>query len=172
MLARRARTPCTHRHRPTGAWGGLGECGAAILIDNSIIYSRRASKFRVYGGLCHPLPDARSVAGWIDGSDRPSCREAARTPPHCSLSPDLPDRENPAQILVESAPQWPDVICPYGHLRCAGKSQPWQTRLSVQELKVVTIEELLVRAREAGVNEVELQLTLQACGAASRGLSW
>ena len=65
-----------------------------------------------------PLPDARSVAGWIDGSDRPSCREAARAPPHCSLSPDLPDRENPAQILVGLVPQWPDVICPYGRLRC------------------------------------------------------
>ena len=66
-----------------------------------------------------PLPDARSVAGWIDGSDRPSCREAARAPPHCSLSPDLPGRENPAQILVGLVPQWPDVICPYGRLRCA-----------------------------------------------------
>ena len=66
-----------------------------------------------------PLPDARSVAGWIDGSDRPSCREAARAPPLCSLSPDLPDRENPAQILVGLVPQWPDVICPYGRLRCA-----------------------------------------------------
>ena len=65
-----------------------------------------------------PLPDARSVAGWIDGSDRPSCREAARAPPLCSLSPDLPDRENPAQILVGLVPQWPDVICPYGRLRC------------------------------------------------------
>ena len=49
-----------------------------------------------------------------------------------------------------------------------GKSRPWRTRLSVHELEVVTIEELLVRAREAGVNEVELQLTLQACGP----LSW
>ena len=67
-----------------------------------------------------PLPDARSVAGWIDGSDRPSCREAARAPPLCSLSPDLPGRENPAQILVGLVPQWPDVICPYGRLRCAG----------------------------------------------------
>ena len=65
-----------------------------------------------------PLPDARSVAGWIDGSDRPSCREAARAPPLCSLSPDLPDRENPAQILVGLVPQWPDVSCPYGRLRC------------------------------------------------------
>ena len=42
----------------------------------------------------------------------------------------------------------------------------------MHELEVITIEELLVRAREAGVDEVELQLTLQACGAASRGLSW
>ena len=57
-----------------------------------------------------PLPDARSVAGWIDGSDRPSCREAARARPLCSLSPDLPDRENPAQILVELVPQWPGVV--------------------------------------------------------------
>ena len=69
-----------------------------------------------------PLPDACSVAGWIDGSDRPSCREAARAPPHCSLSPDLPDRENPAQILVGLVPQWPDVICPYGRLRCVKKA--------------------------------------------------
>ena len=53
-----------------------------------------------------------------------------------------------------------------------GKRRPWETRLSVQELEEVTIKELLVRAREAGVNEVELQRTLQACGAASRGLSW
>ena len=32
-----------------------------------------------------PLPDARSVAGWIDGSDRPSCREAARAHGKTSL---------------------------------------------------------------------------------------
>jgi hypothetical protein len=36
----------------------------------------------------------------------------------------------------------------------------------------VKIEILLERARVAGVDEVELQLTLQACGAASHGLSW
>ena len=42
----------------------------------------------------------------------------------------------------------------------------------MQELEEVTIKELLVRAREAGVDEVELQRTLQACGAESRGLSW
>ena len=65
-----------------------------------------------------PLPDARSVAG--SDSDRPLCQEAARAPPHCSLSPDLPDRENPEQILVELVPQWPDVICPYGRLGCDG----------------------------------------------------
>ena len=53
-----------------------------------------------------------------------------------------------------------------------GKCRPWETRLSVQELEETTIEELLVRAREAGVNEVELQLTLQACGAESKGLCW
>ena len=51
-----------------------------------------------------------------------------------------------------------------GSRKNKGKSRPWQTRLSVHELEVVTIEELLVRAREAGVDEVELQLTLQACG--------
>ena len=45
-------------------------------------------------------------------------------------------------------------------------------RLSVQELKEVTIKELLVHAQEVGVNEVELQQTLQACGAKSCGLSW
>ena len=55
-----------------------------------------------------------------------------------------------------------------GSRKNKGKSRPWRTRLSVHELEVVTIEELPVRAREAGVNEVELQLTLQACGL----LSW
>ena len=49
-----------------------------------------------------------------------------------------------------------------------GKSRPWETRLSVQELEEVTIKELLVRAREAGVDEVELQRTLQACGQSPR----
>ena len=55
-----------------------------------------------------------------------------------------------------------------GSRKNKGKSRPWRTRLSVHELEGVTIEKLLVRAREAGVNEVELQLTLQACGP----LSW
>ena len=67
-----------------------------------------------------PLPNTRSVARWIDSFDRPSCREAARAPPLCSLSPDLPDNENLAQILIGLVPQWPDVICPYGRLQCAG----------------------------------------------------
>jgi hypothetical protein len=44
------------------------------------------------------------------------------------------------------------------------KNRPWQTTLSAQALKLVTIEILLNRAREAGVDEVELQLALQACG--------
>ena len=44
------------QHRLRGDWGGLGECRAAVLIDNAIIYSRRASKFCVYGGLCHLPP--------------------------------------------------------------------------------------------------------------------
>ena len=49
-----------------------------------------------------------------------------------------------------------------------GKSRPWETRLSVQELEEVTIKELVVRAQEAGVDEVELQRTLQACGRSPR----
>ena len=52
-------------------------------------------------------------------------------PPHCSLSQDLPDRENPAQILVESAPQWPDVICPYGRLRCVSGRMDSRFRPSI-----------------------------------------
>jgi hypothetical protein len=44
------------------------------------------------------------------------------------------------------------------------KNRPWQTTLSTHELELVKIEILLERAREAGVDEVELQLTLQACG--------
>ena len=51
-----------------------------------------------------------------------------------------------------------------GSRRNKGRSKPWQTRLSAHELELVPTEELLVRAREAGVDEVELQLTLQACG--------
>ena len=82
-----------------------------------------------------PLPDARSVAGWIDGSDRPSCREAARAPPLCSLSPDLPDNENPAQILVGLVPQWPDVICPYGRLRCENQNAKERVALSYAQLE-------------------------------------
>ena len=35
------------------------------------------------------------MAGWITGSDHPLCQQAALTPPHRSLSPDLPDREKP-----------------------------------------------------------------------------
>ena len=48
-----------------------------------------------------------------------------------------------------------------------GRSKPWWTRLSTRELEVVSTEELLERAREAGVDEVELQLALQACGPCS-----
>ena len=44
------------------------------------------------------------------------------------------------------------------------KNRPWETDLSTQALKLVEIEVLLNRAREAGVDEVELQLALQACG--------
>ena len=44
------------------------------------------------------------------------------------------------------------------------KNRPWQTTLSAQALKLVTIDILLNRAREAGVDEVEQQLALQACG--------
>jgi len=51
-----------------------------------------------------------------------------------------------------------------GTRRNKGRSKPWQTTLSAEELKLVKIEILLERARDAGVNEVELQLTLQACG--------
>ena len=48
-----------------------------------------------------------------------------------------------------------------------GRSKPWRTRLSTRELEVVSTEELLERAREADVEEVELQLALQACGPCS-----
>ena len=44
------------------------------------------------------------------------------------------------------------------------KNRPWETTLSVQALELVKIEVLVNRAREAGVDEVELQLALQACG--------
>ena len=45
-----------------------------------------------------------------------------------------------------------------------GKDPGWETRLSKQELEKVTIQELVARAQEAGVDEVELQRTLQAGG--------
>jgi hypothetical protein len=45
-----------------------------------------------------------------------------------------------------------------------GKDPGWETRLSKQELEEVTIQELVARAQEAGVDEVELQRTLQAGG--------
>ena len=48
-----------------------------------------------------------------------------------------------------------------------GGIRPWQTRLSTRELEVVNPDELIERAREAGVDEVELQLALQACGPCS-----
>jgi len=51
-----------------------------------------------------------------------------------------------------------------GTRRNKGRSKPWQTTLSAEELKLVKIEILLERARVAGVDEVELQRTLQACG--------
>ena len=51
-----------------------------------------------------------------------------------------------------------------GSRRNKGKSRPWQTTLSAHKLDLVNTEVLLERAREAGVDEVELQLTLQACG--------
>ena len=44
------------------------------------------------------------------------------------------------------------------------KNRPWETELSARALELVKIEVLLNRAREAGVDEVELQLALQACG--------
>ena len=51
-----------------------------------------------------------------------------------------------------------------GTRRNKGRSKPWQTTLSAEELELVKIKILLERAHDAGVNEVELQLTLQACG--------
>ena len=51
-----------------------------------------------------------------------------------------------------------------GTRRNKGRIKPWQTTLSAEELKLVKIEILLERARVAGVDEVELQRTLQACG--------
>ena len=45
----------------------------------------------------------------------------------------------------------------------------WETDLSTRALKIVTMEELLSRARDAGVNEEELQMALQTCeGGTSR----
>ena len=67
-------------------------------------------KLSVYGGLRHPLPGARSVVGWIDGSDRPSYRQVTRASGHSFLPLGLPARENPAQVAVEWVWQWPDVI--------------------------------------------------------------
>ena len=60
-----------------------------------------------------------------------------------------------------------DVKCAQaedGSRRNKGWSKPWQTTLPAHELELVKIEILLECTREAGVNEVELQLTLQACG--------
>ena len=51
-----------------------------------------------------------------------------------------------------------------GSRKNKGKNRPWQTTLSAHKLELVKPEVLLERAREAGVDEVELQLTLQACG--------
>ena len=56
----------------------------------------------------------------------------------------------------------------YSNRKNKDKSRPWEARLSVQELEEVTIKELVVRAQEAGVDEVELQRTLQACGRSPR----
>ena len=67
-----------------------------------------------------PLPHARSVVGWIDVSDRPSSREAARAYPHYCLSPGLLDRENSAHFSGKLASQWPDVFLPEGRLWCGG----------------------------------------------------
>ena len=43
------------------------------------------------------------------------------------------------------------------------KNRPWEATLLVWVLELVKIEVLLNRAREAGVDEVELQLALQVC---------
>jgi hypothetical protein len=51
-----------------------------------------------------------------------------------------------------------------GSRKNKGKNRPWQTTLSAHKLDLVKTEVLLERAREAGVDEVELQLALQACG--------
>ena len=51
-----------------------------------------------------------------------------------------------------------------GTRRNKGRSKLWQTTLSAEELELVKIEILLERVRDTGVNEVELQLTLQVCG--------
>ena len=59
-----------------------------------------------------------------------------------------------------------------GTRRNKGRSKPWQTTLSAEELKLVKIEILLEHVQVAGIDEVELQQTLQACRAASHGLSW
>ena len=39
----------------------------------------------------------------------------------------------------------------------------WETDMSTRALKIVTMEVLLSRARDAGVNEEELQMALQTC---------
>ena len=44
------------------------------------------------------------------------------------------------------------------------KIRRWETDLSTGALELVKIDVLLNRARDAGVDEVELQLALQACG--------
>ena len=43
------------------------------------------------------------------------------------------------------------------------KIRRWETDLSARALELVKVDVLLNRARDAGVDEVELQLALQAC---------
>ena len=47
-----------------------------------------------------------------------------------------------------------------------GRSRPWQTTLSTRALEAVNPDVLIERAREAGVDEVELQ---QALGSVPEG---
>ena len=45
----------------------------------------------------------------------------------------------------------------------------WETDMSTRALKIVTMEVLLSRARDAGVNEEELQMALQTCEGGTSG---
>ena len=67
-------------------------------------------------------PPFPTLAQWPDGLTVPTVHRAEKQPARLPFAPypqtSQTEKTRPAQILVELVPQWPDVICPYGRLRC------------------------------------------------------